>query len=59
MTGRLAYRERVRRSGRTDEVGAYHSWPVSKVKFTVEDKLEAHAALLPMEQDDDAHNVLK
>ena len=57
MTGRLAYRDEFT-IGLTDEAGAYHSWPVSKVKFTVEDKLEAHAALLPKYTDDDMHNVL-
>ena len=28
------------------------------MKFTVDDKLEAHAALLPKYTDDDMHNVL-
>src|SRR6476659_1789192 len=55
VTGRLAYRDEFT-IALTDEAGSYHSWPVSKVKFTVEDKLEAHAALLPNYTDDDVHN---
>ena len=57
VTGRLSYRDEFT-IALTDEAGWYRSWPVSKVKFTVDDKLEAHAALLPKYTDDDMHNVL-
>jgi cytochrome c oxidase cbb3-type subunit 3 len=57
VTGRLAYRDEFT-IGLTDEAGWYRSWPAKQVKFVVDDKLEAHAALLPKYTDADMHNVL-
>jgi cytochrome c oxidase cbb3-type subunit III len=57
ITGRLAYRDEFT-IALTDESGRYRSWPAARVKFTVDDKLEAHAAQLPKYTDDDLHNVL-
>jgi cytochrome c oxidase cbb3-type subunit 3 len=57
ITGRLAYRDEFT-IGLTDESGWYRSWPAKQVKFVVDDKLEAHAALLSKYTDADMHNVL-
>lgn len=40
------------------EDGWYRSWPVSKVKLTVHDKLAAHRQLLSVYTDSDTHNIL-
>src|SRR4051812_32153841 len=56
ITGRLAYRDEFT-IALTEESGWYRSWPVSAVKFTVEDKLEGHSSLLPKYTDSDMHNV--
>ena len=36
----------------------YRSWRTSDVKFTIDDPLDAHAALLPKYTDADMHNLL-
>jgi cytochrome c oxidase cbb3-type subunit 3 len=57
VTGRLAYRDEFT-IALTDESGWYRSWPTEQVKVVVDDKLAAHAALLPKYTDADMHNVL-
>ena len=57
VTGRLAYRDEFTIS-LTDDAGWTRSWPVSAVKVVVDDKLQAHAALLPKYTDADMHDVL-
>jgi cytochrome c oxidase cbb3-type subunit 3 len=57
ITGRLAYRDEFT-IGVKDADGWYRSWRTSDVKFTIDDPLEAHAALLPKYTDADMHNVL-
>jgi cytochrome c oxidase cbb3-type subunit III len=57
VTGRLAYRDEFT-IGVKDADGWYRSWRTGDVKFTIDDPLEAHAALLPKYTDADMHNVL-
>ena len=57
VTGKLAYRDEFT-IGLIDPSGWYRSWPVTQVKFTVTDPLEAHIAQLGRYTDEDIHNVL-
>ena len=57
VTGRLTYRDEFTIS-LVDDGGWSRSWPVSAVKVVVDDKLQAHAALLPKYTDADMRNVL-
>ena len=57
VTGRLTYRDEFTVS-LVDEAGWSRSWPMSSVKVVVDDKLQAHAALLPKYTDADMHDVL-
>jgi cytochrome c oxidase cbb3-type subunit 3 len=57
VTGRLTYRDEFTIS-LVDDGGWSRSWPVSAVKVVVDDKLQAHAALLPKYTDADMHDVL-
>jgi mono/diheme cytochrome c family protein len=40
-----------------DSTGKYHSWPRSRVKVVIEDKLVAHRQLLDQYADSDIHNL--
>ena len=57
ITGTLAYRDEFT-IALTDAAGSYRAWPTSRVRFTVDDKLEGHSSLLPTYTDEDMHNVL-
>lgn len=57
VSGRLAYRDEFVISLK-DADGWQRSWRTSDVKVTIDDPLEAHAALLPKYTDADMHNVL-
>jgi|SRR3954449_9077535 len=57
VTGKLAYRDEFTIAVRGAD-GWYRSWRAGDVKFTIDDPLEAHAALLPKYTDTDMHNVL-
>jgi cytochrome c oxidase cbb3-type subunit 3 len=57
VTGRLTYRDEFTVS-LVDDAGWARSWPVSAVKVVVDDKLQAHAALLPKYTDANMHDVL-
>jgi cytochrome c oxidase cbb3-type subunit 3 len=57
ISGRLAYHDEFT-IALHDADGWYRSWRTSEVKFTIDDPLEAHAALLPKYTDADMHNVL-
>ena len=57
MRGRLAYRDEFT-IALTDAAGWYRSWPADKVKFTVDDPLQAHVDQLAKYTDADMHNVL-
>ena len=57
VTGTLAYRDEFTIAV-IDESGWYHSWPTTKVRFTVEDRLQAHVEQLGKYTDADMHDVL-
>ena len=57
VTGKLAYRDEFT-IALIDPSGWYRSWPVTRVKFTVMNPLEAHIEQLGKYTDEDMHNVL-
>jgi len=57
FSGKLAYQDEFH-VGMRDTNGWYHSWPVNKVKFTIDDPADAHAQLLAKYTDDDIHNLM-
>jgi cytochrome c oxidase cbb3-type subunit III len=57
VAGERAYQDEFTIALR-DASGRYRSWPVSAVKFTVDDPAEAHVRLLPKYTDDDIHNLM-
>jgi cytochrome c oxidase cbb3-type subunit 3 len=57
VTGKLAYRDECT-IGLEDASGWYRSWPVAKVRFTVDAPAEAHVELLSRYTDDDIHNLM-
>jgi cytochrome c oxidase cbb3-type subunit 3 len=57
VTGKLQYQDEFV-VGLQDDSGRYRSWPVSKVKFSVDDPAHAHADLLAKYTDDDIHNLM-
>ena len=56
LTGTLAYRDEFTIAIR-DMSGKYRSWPTDKVKFTVDDPIQAHADLLGKYTDQQMHDV--
>jgi cytochrome c oxidase cbb3-type subunit 3 len=57
VTGKLAYRDEFT-IALTDANGWYRAWPVQKVKFVVNDPLQAHVDQLGKYTDGDMHDVL-
>lgn len=57
LTGELTYRDEFS-IGMTDQEGWYHSWPVSAIKYKVDDPVQAHAELLGKYSDEDIHNLM-
>jgi cytochrome c oxidase cbb3-type subunit 3 len=57
VTGKLAYRDEFT-IAMTDASGWYRAWPISQVKFSVDDPLQAHVEQLGKYTDDDMHDVL-
>ncbi|MFL6416748.1 MAG: cytochrome c [Bryobacteraceae bacterium] len=57
LTGKLAYKDEFV-IGLKDSYGWYQSWPVSSVKFKIDDPAEAHHTLLTKYTDDDIHDVM-
>jgi cytochrome c oxidase cbb3-type subunit III len=57
VTGRLAYRDEFT-IALTDANGWYRSWPTRRVKFVVNDPLQAHVDQLGKYSDEDMHHVL-
>jgi cytochrome c oxidase cbb3-type subunit 3 len=57
VAGTLAYRDEFT-IALTDASGAYRSFPTDRVKFTVDDPLEAHVEQLGKYTDADMHNLL-
>ena len=55
--GKLAYKDEFV-IGLKDSYGWYQSWPISSVKFTIDDPAEAHHTLLTKYSDDDVHNLM-
>jgi cytochrome c oxidase cbb3-type subunit 3 len=56
VTGKLAYRDEFT-IALTDVNGWYRAWPVAKVKFVVNDPLQAHVDQLGKYTDGDMHDV--
>ena len=57
VTGTLAYRDEFTVALR-DADGTYRSWPVNRVKYTVESPVDAHVAQFEKYTDDDVHNLM-
>jgi cytochrome c oxidase cbb3-type subunit 3 len=57
ITGTVAYLDEFT-IGIRDSSGWYHAWPVSEVKYSVDDPAEAHVNLLSKYSDDDIHNLM-
>lgn len=57
ISGTLAYLDEFT-VGLRDGSGFYHSWPVSRVKYTVHSPVEAHVELLGKYTDADIHNLM-
>jgi cytochrome c oxidase cbb3-type subunit 3 len=57
VQGKLAHRDEFIIAIK-DAAGHYRSWPVERVKFTVDDPANAHVDLLAKYTDDDIHNLM-
>ena len=57
ITGKVAYKDEFN-IAITDASGYYRSWPITKVKVTIDNPLDAHIAQLGKYTNDDLHNVL-
>jgi mono/diheme cytochrome c family protein len=57
ITGTLVYLDEFT-VGLRDKDGAYHSWAVEHVKFTVDSPVQAHVEQLAKYTDEDIHNLM-
>jgi mono/diheme cytochrome c family protein len=57
ISGILAYRDEFTIALR-DSNGTYRSWPISRVRFTVNSPVDAHVMLFSKYTDDDIHNLM-
>jgi cytochrome c oxidase cbb3-type subunit III len=57
LSGTMTYRDEFA-IGMVDQDGWYHSWPVSEIKYKVDDPANAHVELLSKYTDDDIHNLM-
>jgi cytochrome c oxidase cbb3-type subunit III len=57
FTGKVAYKDEFVIALK-DSYGWYQSWPVSSVKFKIDDPAEAHQKLLTKYTDDDIHDLM-
>ncbi len=57
LSGTLAYLDEFTVALR-DANGIYHSWPASRVHYTVHAPVEAHVELFSKYTDDDIHNLM-
>ena len=57
VSGPLAYQDEFT-VGLRDASGWYQSWPVTQVKYKIDDPAEAHAELLAKYTDNDIHNLM-
>jgi cytochrome c oxidase cbb3-type subunit 3 len=44
--------------GMRDSAGAYHSWPVTGLKYVIDSPVQAHVDQFPKYTDDDIHNLM-
>jgi mono/diheme cytochrome c family protein len=57
ISGLLAYRDEFTVALR-DGKGIYRSWPIARVRFTVDSPVDAHVRLFNKYSDDDIHNLM-
>jgi mono/diheme cytochrome c family protein len=57
VKGTLAYRDEFT-VGLLDSGGTYRSWPTDKVKYVVDERVNAHADLFEKYTDEDIHNLM-
>ena len=57
LTGELAYRDEFT-IGLRGADGIYHSWPVSRIRYTVDSPVDGHVELFGKYTDDDIHNLM-
>jgi cytochrome c553 len=57
ITGVLAYRDEFV-IGLRDESGTYHSWPIDRVRYTIDSPVDAHVELFGKYTDEDIHNLM-
>jgi cytochrome c553 len=57
ISGILAYRDEFTIALR-DSNGIYRSWPISRVRFTVNSPVDAHVLLFNKYTDEDIHNLM-
>jgi cytochrome c oxidase cbb3-type subunit 3 len=57
VKGKVIYRDEFT-IGVRDDAGWYRAWPTSRVKYTIDAPIEAHAELLGKYTDDDIHNLM-
>lgn len=57
MTGQLAYRDEFT-IGLLDIDNVYHSWPVNRIRYTIDSPVDAHVELFGKYTDDDIHNLM-
>ena len=57
VTGTVAYLDEFT-VGLRDANGAYRSWPIRDVKYSLDSPVSAHADLLGKYTDDDIHNLM-
>ena len=57
VTGLLAYRDEFT-IGLRDVDGVYHSWPVSRIRYTIDSPVDAHVEQFSKYTDEDIHNLM-
>lgn len=57
VSGLVAYHDEFTIGLRSAD-GAYHSWPVNRVHYTVDSPVDAHVELFSRYTDDDIHNLM-
>jgi len=57
MIGLLAYQDEFF-IGLRDGDGGYHSWPVDRIRYTVDSPVDAHVELFSKYTDEDIHNLM-
>jgi mono/diheme cytochrome c family protein len=57
ITGVLAYHDEFT-LGLHGTDGVYHSWPVTRIRYTIDSPVDAHVELFSKYKDDDIHNLM-